>query len=241
MLSGMLIPKMATPGEVLRRLRLKKGLKLREVGALADMAMATVSKKELGDLGIQAEDIEPLAAALEMAPEALKEQLERAGWDPFSGGGSTSDDPDGRPRGMIPLVNVVPAGSTGMYWETGPTTMDAPSYIDAAGLSGGNLFALRVVGDSMEPRIFEGDIVVIRSLERHADEHPTIPDKAIVFVRFTEEARRNECTLAQWSVTDEGKIRLTKANDSYRRWVIECSPDDLEQVGTLVERRTRRV
>jgi SOS-response transcriptional repressor LexA len=142
-----------------------------------------------------------------------------------------------RPYGKIPIINSAPAGRTVDYTEFGIDSRDGYEYIDAFELVGAGLFAVRVVGDSMMPRLADGDVVVFRWLDPHAEEHPVL-DGRIVFARFTEEHKQGECCLARWRTIDSETVMLYK--DNPRHTPSQHPREAFAQVGMFVESRSRR-
>lgn len=61
---------------------------------------------------------------------------------------------------LIPIIADIPAGDW-REWFDSYAAGAGDDYIAAPEVKGDNLFAIRVIGDSMEPLLFEGDILVI--------------------------------------------------------------------------------
>lgn len=143
-----------------------------------------------------------------------------------------------RPAGLIPVINSAPAGPPVDYEEYGTDSRDGFRYIDRGGLSGDGLFAVIVVGSSMEPALHEGDEVVFRHVNYHDDEPAPVADGSVVYVCFGNDGPRRGCTIARWHADGES-VTLTKDNPkhrpaSYRR-------EHIAQVARFVQRRTSRV
>ena len=60
----------------------------------------------------------------------------------------------------VPIIADIPAGPW-QYWIDSYAAGAGDDYVAAPDVKGKNLFAVRVDGDSMEPVLFEGDILVI--------------------------------------------------------------------------------
>ena len=60
----------------------------------------------------------------------------------------------------IPIIADIPAGPVD-HWYDAYSAGAGEDYISAPDLKGTNLFAIRVKGNSMEPTLYEGDILVI--------------------------------------------------------------------------------
>jgi len=67
----------------------------------------------------------------------------------------------GRPRRTIPLLGYAQAGRDGHFDESGYPTGVGWEQVELPALGDDDLFALRVVGDSMEPLYRESDIIVV--------------------------------------------------------------------------------
>lgn len=60
----------------------------------------------------------------------------------------------------IPIIADIPAGDW-RHWFDSYAAGAGDDYIAVPNLKGNNLFAIRVVGDSMEPLLFKGDILIL--------------------------------------------------------------------------------
>ncbi len=133
----------------------------------------------------------------------LKELLTLAGQD--SKGGTMSA---GR---LVPIINKVTAGYPTDFNDLDYPVGIADDYVRCPDLHDPNAFAVRVVGDSMEPRFHEGDIVIFSpSLDvRNGDD---------CFIRFT---MPHETTFKRVFFEKESKIRLQPRNERYSPTVVE--------------------
>ncbi len=115
----------------------------------------------------------------------------------------------------IPLLGTVTAGVPIL------ATQQIEDYIALSGISGNNLFALRVKGDSMiNAGIHDGDIVVVEQL-------PVADNGDIVVALIDDEA-----TVKRF-YKENGYFRLQPENDKYEPIIVEtCSV--LGKVKTLV-------
>jgi repressor LexA len=123
----------------------------------------------------------------------------------------------GVPAGrLVPVINRVAAG-----YPTDFTDLDYPvgvadDYVRCPDLHDPNAFAVRVVGDSMEPRYHEGDIVIFSpAAEVHSGDD--------CFIRFTEP---HETTFKRVYFEKEDKIRLQPRNEQYSPQVMDGSRID---------------
>jgi repressor LexA len=60
----------------------------------------------------------------------------------------------------VPLLADIPAGDW-KYWIDSYVAGGGEEYVCVPDVKGSNLFAIRVEGDSMEPRIHDGDILIV--------------------------------------------------------------------------------
>lgn len=103
----------------------------------------------------------------------------------------------------IPLVGTVTAGMPIL------ATQQIEEYIAISGVSGSNLFALHVKGDSMvNAGIYDGDIVVV-------EQTPVADNGDIVVVLIDDEA-----TVKRF-YKEKGCFRLQPENDKYKPIIVE--------------------
>lgn len=133
----------------------------------------------------------------------VKELL--AGGDSKGGKGTMSA---GR---LVPIINKVAAGYPTDFNDLDYPVGIADDYVRCPDLHDPNAFAVRVVGDSMEPRFHEGDIVIFSpSLDvRNGDD---------CFVRFT---MPHETTFKRVFFERDSKVRLQPRNERYSPTIIE--------------------
>lgn len=118
---------------------------------------------------------------------------------------------------LIPVYDFVQAGSNGDSFAF-PEPVD---YIHYPKKKAHNAVGIRVKGDSMQPRIFEKDVVVVR-LE-------TMPEnkQTAVFIY------NNESIVKIYNVTDKGFVMLSSNNSNYQPILITES-DELKIVGKVI-------
>lgn len=115
----------------------------------------------------------------------------------------------------IPVYSHVHAGDTCCVYPEPIEFIDIP-YIK----NGHQVIAIEVKGDCMEPRLFEGDLVVVR-----VDEH--LEHKQIgVFVH------NNETIVKAYNINEKGQIVLTSYNQDYFPIIIN-EHDDFHIVGRV--------
>ena len=112
---------------------------------------------------------------------------------------------------LVPIINKVAAGYPTDFNDLDYPVGIADDYVRCPDLHDPNAFAVRVVGDSMEPRFFEGDIVIFSpSLDvRNGDD---------CFVRFT---MPHETTFKRVFFEEDNKIRLQPRNERYSPTIVE--------------------
>lgn len=141
----------------MRALRKALGLTLEQVGNVVGVGKSTVRKWETGEIAnLRRDKIAKLAEALRTTPGYLM------GWEEPS----ATQVPDGLealpPRHTIPVLGSIACGTPITAEENVEDYVSAP--VDLA-----CHFALRCKGDSMAPRILDGDLVYIRKQEDVTD------------------------------------------------------------------------
>jgi phage repressor protein C with HTH and peptisase S24 domain len=112
---------------------------------------------------------------------------------------------------LIPVINKVPAGYPADFDDLGYPPGAADDYVRCPDLHDAHAFAVRVVGDSMEPKYREGDIVIFspaRQVENGDD----------CFVRMTDP---HETTFKQIFFDDKNSVRLQPRNQKYSPMTLE--------------------
>lgn len=205
-----------------RRIRMRRkelGISQTELAEKLGIGQSAMSRIETGEVEPSGDTLDRLIALLNLEE-------------------SDGSRHTGTSGSVLPLVNRVSAGNLVDYEEYGVTSRQASSYIDAPIDANGDLFfALEVVGDSMEPSLFAGDVIVLRWLDPRIDAEEPIADGRIVYVRFAPEYGEGGF-LARWNAECDSRV-LTKDNPKYRPKVVK--PEAIEQLALVVERRTRRL
>lgn len=114
----------------------------------------------------------------------------------------------GRP---IPIINKLTAGYPSDFDDLEYPVGIADDYIRCPDVHDANAFAVRVVGDSMEPKFHEGDIVVFSpAVEvRNGDD---------CFVRFSSP---HETTFKRVFFQDDNQVRLQPRNENYPPLIVD--------------------
>ncbi|MBN2513190.1 MAG: helix-turn-helix domain-containing protein [Sedimentisphaerales bacterium] len=112
---------------------------------------------------------------------------------------------------LVPVINRVVAGYPAEFDDMGYPVGIAEDYVRCPDLHDPNAFAVRIIGDSMEPKFSEGDIVVFSPA---AD----VQNGDDCFVRFTQP---HECTFKRIFFEPDGKIRLQPRNETYAPTIVD--------------------
>ena len=112
---------------------------------------------------------------------------------------------------LVPVINKVSAGYPVDFDDLDYPVGIADDYVRCPDLHDANAFAVRVVGDSMEPRFREGDIVIFSpAAEVHNGDD--------CFVRFT---TPHETTFKRAFFEQDDKVRLQPRNEKYSPIIID--------------------
>lgn len=107
----------------------------------------------------------------------------------------------------IPLINKVSAGYPADFTDKGYPVGIADEYVSIPDVDDPNAFAVTVVGDSMEPRLHEGDVLIISPAE-------PISNGDICFVRIDQNGETSSTIKQVWH-DDEAHVRLESSNPKY--------------------------
>ncbi len=112
---------------------------------------------------------------------------------------------------LVPVINKVAAGYPSDFNDLDYPVGIADDYVRCPDMHDPNAFAVRVVGDSMEPKFHEGDIVIFSpAAEVHNGDD--------CFVRF---AMPHETTFKRVFFESDNKIRLQPRNEKYSPTTID--------------------
>lgn len=112
---------------------------------------------------------------------------------------------------LVPVINKVAAGYPADFDDLDYPAGVADDYVRCPDLHDPNTFAVRVVGDSMEPKFKEGDIVIFSpSAEvRNGDD---------CFIRFT---MPHETSFKRVFFEPDNKVRLQPRNEKYSPTIVD--------------------
>jgi repressor LexA len=147
--------------------------------------------------------------------------------------GAERDDSRGKGLRPIPVINKVAAGYPQEFTDLGYPVGVADEYVTVpAELSDPNAFAVRVVGDSMQPKYHEGDIVIFS---------PAVGVQSgdDCFVRFAMSGGPSdgESTFKRVFFDAEESIRLQPINERYAP--IAVKPNQIEGIFRAIARYER--
>jgi repressor LexA len=210
----------------IRQRRIAMNLTLLELANRLGVREATVQRYESGAIkNIKYETVMKMAASLDCAPEYLM------GWasDP-EGKNFVSIDEEKAIR--IPVYGSIAAGIPLEANE------DIEEYVNIyyPNAKREEYIALRIKGDSMEPRMCDGDIVIIHL-------QSTVEDGQIAAVRINDP--RTDCcdaTCKKIKHTCDGGVMLVSNNPSYEPMYFskkDMQDKGLEVIGRVVESRAR--
>ena len=112
---------------------------------------------------------------------------------------------------LVPIINKVAAGYPTDFNDLDYPVGIADDYVRCPDLHDPNAFAVRVIGDSMEPRYREGDIVIFSPAVE-------VQNGDDCFIRFT---MPHETTFKRVFFEKEDKIRLQPRNERYSPTIID--------------------
>jgi len=112
---------------------------------------------------------------------------------------------------LVPVINKVSAGYPSDFNDLDYPVGIADDYVRCPDLHDPNAFAVRVVGDSMEPKFHQGDIVIFSpAAEVHNGDD--------CFVRF---AMPHETTFKRVFFETDNKVRLQPRNEKYSPTIVD--------------------
>ena len=195
--------------DVIKKRRSELGLTLLDIAKKMEVNEATVQRWESGNIkSLRQGRLAQLAEILKVSPAELM------GW--------TNE----RQRHLIPVLGDVPAG---IPIEAATNIIDYEEISEEMARAGDH-FALRIRGDSMEPKFSEGDVVIVRKQE--AVDNGQV---AVVMVNG------NDATVKKFYKTAAG-VMLVGNNPSFVP--LTYTPEQVEQlpvrvIGRVVELRAK--
>jgi repressor LexA len=222
-------------GEIIRSKREELGLTLDEVGSRIGFSKPYLSTIETGKVTNPPSDellqklekvigFEPgtllYLAHMERMPADIRERVETVEaenekWRQLNKDPGKRDDIAGKPSlspgRLVPIINKVAAGYPTDFNDLDYPVGVADDYIRCPDVHDPNAFAVRVVGDSMEPKFKEGDIIVFSPAAevRNGDD---------CFVRFS---TPHKTTFKRVFFETSDAVRLQPRNEKYAPTMVE--------------------
>lgn len=220
---------MAKLGEVIRRFREQANLTQVDLAEAMGRTPQWVSALENDKIGAKQGVLQNLAKALGVRPEQIERMV------------STSLLPlRAAEHAGIPIINKAPAGPAWDYEAHGVSSRDGHSYLTRLpGEESDDLFAVEVIGDSMEPELRAGDLLVLWPVPHGVP--PASIDGRVVCVTFREESGGGVC-LARMKFTGQSdperglSAQLVKDNPKYGSRDIWLSDLDRLAQGKRIQR-----
>lgn len=226
-------------GPTIRQLRKERGLTINQLAALIESDVGNLSRLERGVQGYSDATLTKIAAALNVSVAAffLKEgeSLDQFGLAPSAYQRVEAVDEDDQRFVEIPMVELrLSAGVTGFQTEpdrrAGGVVGMRRHWIERGKFNLVNLIAIRVRGESMEPALYEDDIVVINIVD-------TRPVDGVVFaVNYEGEA------VVKRFQRDAGDWWLTSDNPDQRKFHRKiCRGEACIVIGRVVHKESDRI
>ena len=143
---------MTNMGNIIKRLRIENNMTLEQLGDKVGVGKSTVRKWENGMIANMRRDkIAKIADVFNVSPSYLR------GWD--NNVGPITNGTKHKAPGVT--INVLGRVAAGVPIEAIEDIIGTEE-ISAELASTGDFFGLQIHGDSMEPRMYEGDVVIVR-------------------------------------------------------------------------------
>jgi repressor LexA len=196
-------------GQKIRELRLHRGWTLRRLGEAIGKTPAYLSIIENNRRPVRMPLLEQIARALGVDASYFTGEKETAGKAPIlkelrelinRHSGEGRKQPSGH---KVPILSDIAAGVPFPRDDSFPVGV-ADEYIEVpADVTDPHAFGLRIKGDSMEPRLFEGDIVIVCPSWKVRENKPVVA-----------KVRDDEVTCKLFSRSN-GMVLLTSINPKY--------------------------
>lgn len=223
-------------GQAIRQLREEREWGLRDLAAKVTalglpLSHQAVQTREKGAVPVNPRERKIFARVFELSLEDFDKRWRGSKLD------RTDGDESGR-RG-IPVINRAPAGMVIDYNEYGVDSGQGYEYIERGTVDDDLAFAVVVVGDSMEPRLHEGDYLIFSPLNVPKP-RAALDVGCVAFIRFAPDSKKVGCCLARFmGKGPDGKLRFSKDNPKHKGHVL--APTEIEQLAVAVERRSRAI
>lgn len=131
------------------------GLKQNTTAEIVGVTKSTISQIVNGRIGVSNQILKVLEQAYDLNPEWI-----RTGKGKMTVRSSNSSSFQPLTMTRIPILKEIPAGKIDKWRDTIPANL-IEGYMDIPEVPGEKLFAVRVVDNSMEGRIKQGEIVIV--------------------------------------------------------------------------------
>lgn len=214
---------MTAMGAAIKRLREERNWTQAELGEKVGLDGTNIARRESGRTRVHPSERPLFAKAFGMTLIQFDEAWRD--WSvPRSVGGEG-----------VPIINQAPAGKIIDYEEYGIDSGQGYTYVDRGAVDDAMAFGVIVVGDSMEPRLREGDCLILSPADPYKRSDQLVDGK-IVLVRFTTE-HGGGCTVARYFREGDDQVRLQKDNPRYKP--IVCNRAAIQSIAVGVERREK--
>ena len=126
---------------------------------------------------------------------------------------------------------------------SGVQTVRGVEWVDPNGIEanveGEPRFCCVVVGDSMEPTLYAGDMAILAPVPLSTYDSNLLVDGSIVWINFEGKQPDRSATLGRIYATSDG-AGVTLAYDNRKRAPITIRKGDIKMIGRLIERRSTR-
>ncbi|MEM6457835.1 MAG: LexA family transcriptional regulator [Planctomycetota bacterium] len=229
---------MTAMGTAIKRLREERGWTQTRLGKKVGLDGTNIARRERGDTKVKPSERYQFAEAFGLSLAKFDDT-----WRVFN----TERTRGGR---GIPLINKAPAGEVHDYEEYGVDSGQGHEYLDYGDIRDDQAFAVEIVGNSMQPRLNEGDRVIFSYCDPYRDDGKLTPGR-IVFVRFAEgevpkmysnESRSGPqldggCMVARFYPLNEGQILLRKDNPEWPPILV--NQEAVQNLSVAIERREK--
>lgn len=212
----------------IQEIREERGMTQRELADLTGIDQSLLSRRFSGQVRIKLNELPIFAKALGVTVDEIRKRAAPTNIERSRGPG-------------IPVINRAPAGEIIDYEEFGVDSGQGYEYLDWDSVKDELAFAVVVIGDSMEPVLYDGDRAVFSPVLPNRRQ-PKLDDGAIVFVRFGPMAPKTGCTIARFFREPDGRARLSKDNPRYPPIYVPMDQESVvDRIAVCIERRTRRL
>ena len=142
-----------------------------------------------------------------------------------------------RMRGRIPLIGLAQAGR---FVANGgaASQLETEEYVDPCDYASKDAFAIKVEGDSMEPCLKHGDIVIVEPVREGGE--GMLTEGCIVVIWLNEpDGFGAGGQIGRWQHVGGKRGRLLKDNTRYQPIDLVLTHERTTAIGRAIERRTR--